>query len=71
MTEILRRLGGRPDRSGLEQAVFTVRNFPLGIGESVSFGPDRRQGMQRVYYTVADGDHFALLDNWEAKFGAS
>ena len=71
MTEILRRLGGRLDKSGLEQAVFTVRNFPLGIGESVSFGPDRRQGMQRVYYTVADGDHFALLDNWEAKFGVS
>ena len=71
MTEILRRLGGRPDRSRLEEAVFSVRNFPLGIGERVSFGPNRRQGMQRVYYTVADGSHFALLRDWEARFGVS
>ena len=71
MTEILRRVGGRMDRSRLEQAVFSVRNFPLGIGESVSFAPNRRQGMQRVYYTVGDGDHFALLYDWEARFGTS
>ena len=71
MTEILRRLGGRLDRSRLEEAVFSIRNFPLGIGESVSFGPNRRQGMERVYYTVGDGDHFALLYDWEARFGAS
>ncbi len=71
MTEILRRLGGRADKSRLEDAVFTVRNFPLGIGESVSFGPNRRQGMQRVYYTVADGSHFALLEDWDARFGVA
>ena len=71
MTEILRRLGGRPDRSRLEQAVFGVRNFSLGIDERVSFGPNRRQGMQRVYYTIADGSHFALLSDWEARFGVS
>ena len=71
MTEILRRLGRRPDRSRLQQAVFSVRNFSLGIDESVSFGPNRRQGMQRVYYTVADGSHFALLRDWEARFGMS
>ena len=71
ITEILRRLGGRPDRSRLEQAVFSVRNFSLGIGEPVSFRPDRRQGMQRVYYTVADGSHFALLRDWETRFGMS
>ncbi len=71
MTEILRRMGGRPDRSRLEAAVFSVRNFPVGIGDPVSFAPNRRQGMQRVYYTVADGSHFALLRNWEARFGVS
>ena len=68
VTEILRRLGRNPDRSRLEEAVFSVRNFPLGIGERVSFGPDRRQGMQRVYYTVADGSHFALLRDWGSRW---
>ena len=71
MTEILRRLGRRLDKSRLEQAVFSVRNFPLGIDQRVSFGPDRRQGMQRVYYTVADGSHFRMLYDWEARFGVS
>ena len=70
MTEILRRLGRRLDKSRLEQAVFSVRNFSLGIDQRVSFGPDRRQGMQRVYYTVADGSHFEMLYDWEARFGA-
>ena len=42
MTEILRRLGERPDRAGLEGAVFSVRDFDLGIGEQVSFGPVTR-----------------------------
>ncbi len=71
MTEILRRLGGRLDKSRLEEAVFSVRNYSMGIDEPVSFGPSRRQGMQRVYYTVADGNHFELLDDWEARFGVS
>ena len=71
MTEILRRLGRRLDKSRLEQAVFSVRNFAMGIDQRVSFGPNRRQGMQRVYYTVADGNHFEMLYDWEARFGMS
>ena len=69
MVEILRRLGDDPQRSQLEDAVFSVRDFDLGIGEQVSFGPDRRQGLQRVYYTVVENDRFVTLDNWEDRFG--
>ncbi len=69
MVEILRRVGSDPKRSDLEQAVFSVRNFDLGIGEMVSFGPDRRQGLQSVYYTVVDDDRFVTLDDWEAELG--
>ena len=69
ITEILRRLGGEPDRARLEEAVFAVRNYDLGVGERVSFGPNRRQGLQRVYYTVPEGDRFVPLDDWEARFG--
>ena len=69
MVEILRRLKGRPDRTGLEEAVFSVRDFDLGISEPVSFGPERRQGLQKVYYTVVEGDRFVTLDDWKAKFG--
>ena len=66
MTEILRRLGDNPSRAGLEDAVFSVRNFDLGIGEKVSFGPDRRQGLQTVYYTVVQDGRFVTLNDWES-----
>lgn len=66
MTEILRRLGLHPDKSKLEEAVFSVQGFDLGIGEKVSFGPNRRQGLQTVYYTIVRDGRFVTLDNWES-----
>ncbi len=69
MVEILRRLGDDPQRNQLEDAVFSIQDFDLGIGEQVSFGPDRRQGLQRVYYTVVENGRFVTLDNWEDRFG--
>ena len=68
MVEILRRLGDDPQRAQLERSVFTVRDFDLGIGERVSFGPNRRQGLQRVYYTVVENGRFVTLDNWKTRF---
>ena len=69
MVEILNRLGASPTRAQLEEAVFTVRDFDLGIGEHVSFSEQRRQGMQRLYYTVVDNGRFVPLDDWQARFG--
>ena len=66
--EILRRLGDKPTRKGLEEAVFTIRDLDLGIGERVSFGPDRRQGLQGVYYTVVDQGRFISLADWQGRF---
>ena len=68
LAEILRRLGPNPARAGLEEAVFSIRDFDLGISEQVSFGPDRRQGLQRVYHTVVDNGRFVPLDDWGARF---
>ena len=68
MVEILHRLGDEPERGKLEEAVFTVRNFDLGIGEQVSYSPDRRQGIRQIYYTIVDKERFIALDNWEAQF---
>ena len=58
MVEILRRLGDNPGRDKLENAVFSVKDFDLGIGEPVNFSMNRRQGLDRVYYTVVDGGRF-------------
>ena len=69
MGEILRRLGPNPDRAGLEEAVFSIEDFDLGISERVSFGSDRRQGLQSVYPTVVEDGRFVPLDDWGARFG--
>ncbi len=69
LVEILDRLGDAPTRARLEEAVFTIRDFDLGIGERISFSEQRRQGMQRLYYTVVDRDRFVPLDDWQARFG--
>lgn len=66
MCEIFRRFDNEPTRAGLEDAVFSIRDFDLGIGEQVSFGPDRRQGLQRVYYTVVEDGRFVPLTDWNA-----
>ena len=68
MVEILNRLGDSPSREKLEEAVFTVRQFDLGIGEDISFSEQRRQGMQRLYYTIVDQGRFIPLQDWQARF---
>ena len=67
LAEIIRRLEGEADRARLEQAVFSVKDFDLGVGERVSFGPNRRQGLQTVYYTVVEDGRFVPLHDWQAK----
>ncbi len=70
ISEIFRRFPGEPDRAGLEEAVFSIRDFDIGIAEKVSFGPERRQGLQQVYYTVVEDGRFVPLTNWRRRFGA-
>ncbi len=68
MVEILRRLGARPTRNHLEYAVFSIKDFDLGVGVPVSFSANRRQGQNRVYYTVVDGGRFVPLSDWKSRF---
>lgn len=70
MTEILTRLGPEPTREGIEEAVFSVQGLDLGIGETVSFNEDRRQGLDRVYYTVVEEGSFVPLRDWAASSNA-
>lgn len=69
MVEILRRLGDNVAREKLEQTVFSMQDYDIGIGEPVSFSPDRRQGLLGVYYTVVDDGRFVPLTNWQERFG--
>ncbi len=69
LVEALRRLGAEPTRESLERVMFTVRDLDVGIGELVSFSPDRRQGLLGVYYTVVEDGSFVPLKDWQQRFG--
>ena len=68
--EILRRMGDNPRRADLAQAVLTMGDFDLGMGQPLSFGgaAGRRQASDHVYYTVVKDGRFVQLqdDEWRA-----
>ena len=68
MTEILMRLGTSPTREEVEEVVFSIQDFDLGIDEKVSFSPTKRQGLDKVYYTVVRGNEFVPLLEWSMQF---
>jgi ABC-type branched-subunit amino acid transport system substrate-binding protein len=65
LVEVLRRLGPELDRDQLRERAEAVRDFDLGINTPVSFGPDRHQALDQVYYRVVEGDRFVPLRSWE------
>jgi ABC-type branched-subunit amino acid transport system substrate-binding protein len=65
LAEALRRLGPKPQRSRLKETVEGIKDFDLGIGVPVSFGPDRHQGLNTVYYARVLHDGFISLDDWK------
>jgi ABC-type branched-subunit amino acid transport system substrate-binding protein len=66
IVEALRRAGPHPTRSGFRQALEALKNFDLGIGTPLTFGPERHQGLDGVYFTRVDGERWVPVDDWSA-----
>lgn len=65
LVEILNRLGATPARAQIPAAVESIQELDLGIDALVSFGPDRHQGLDSVYYTTVQDDHYVPIVDWE------
>ena len=67
MTRILMRLDERPEL-GVALAAESLKDVDLGIDATVSFGPDRHQGLDRVYFTTVKDGKFVPIrqEQWEA-----
>lgn len=64
IVEALKRAGANPTRASLRQALESLRGFDLGIGASVTFGPERHQGLDSVYFTRVDQDRWVPITDW-------
>ena len=51
LVEGLERAGRNLTRERFIEAVESIRNFSLGIANTLTFGPDDHQGFERVYFT--------------------
>jgi len=64
LVEGLKLAGRELTREGFINAIESIRDYTLGPGTVVSFGPDNHQGMERVYFTRLVGGHFVLISDW-------
>jgi branched-chain amino acid transport system substrate-binding protein len=64
VVEALRRAGPHPTRLGFRQALESLKGFDLGIGAALTFGPERHQGLDSVYFTRVDGERWVPITDW-------
>jgi hypothetical protein len=66
VVEGLRRAGANPTRASLRQAIESLRNLDLGIGAPLTFGAERHQGLDSVYFTRVEGGRWMPITDWTA-----
>jgi len=66
VVEALRRAGPQPTRGSLRNALESFRMFDLGIGALLTFGPERHQGLDSVYFTRVEGERWVPITDWAA-----
>lgn len=65
LVEVLKKMKTIDDKKLIKPTMEGIKNLDLGINASVSFGPDRHQGLDVVYYTTVRDGKFVPLNNWE------
>ena len=66
VVEALRRAGPNPTRAGFRHALESMRNVDLGIGAPLTFGPERHQGLDSVYFTSVEDERWVPVSDWAA-----
>jgi branched-chain amino acid transport system substrate-binding protein len=66
VAEALRRAGPSPTRVTFRLALESLKNFDLGIGAPLSFSAERHQGLDSVYFTRVDGEHWVPIADWSS-----
>ncbi|MBC2713054.1 MAG: ABC transporter substrate-binding protein [Desulfosarcina sp.] len=61
LVEGLKRAGRNLDRESFIRAIESIRDYDLGIANTLSFSPQDHQGLERVYFTRISGGGFVLI----------
>eukprot|EP00831_Metopus_contortus_P040052 TRINITY_DN31362_c0_g1_i1.p1 TRINITY_DN31362_c0_g1~~TRINITY_DN31362_c0_g1_i1.p1 ORF type:complete len:442 (+),score=111.64 TRINITY_DN31362_c0_g1_i1:505-1830(+) len=64
LVEGLRIAGRNLTRDGFIRAIESIRDFKLGPGMSITYGPADRQGLEAIYFTKLHMGHFIPFTNW-------
>lgn len=64
LVEGLNKAGRDLTREGLIRAIESIRNFEMGPGLSITYGPKDRQGLDQVYFTRLMDRHFVPFTDW-------
>jgi branched-chain amino acid transport system substrate-binding protein len=62
----LRRAGASPTRASFRAALESMRGVDLGIGAPLTFGPERHQGLDNVYFTRVENGRWVPVQDWAA-----
>lgn len=66
IVEGLRRAGANMTRMSFRGALEGMRNVDLGIAAPLSFGPERHQGLDSVYFTRVENGRWVPVHDWNA-----
>jgi len=70
IVEGLRRAGPNLTRRGFRQGLESLHDFDLGIGAPLSFGTNRHQGLDSVYFTRVENERWVPITDWKAAMSA-
>lgn len=68
LVEGLKRAGPDLDRARFIEAVESIRDFSLGLANTLSYAPGDHQGLERVYFTKLEKGRFVLVTDWAKPF---
>jgi len=63
--ELVKRMADAPSRDRIPEVFASIRDFDLGIGVNIDFGPGRHQGFKKVYFTTVINGHFQAIRDWK------
>jgi hypothetical protein len=65
MAEALRRMKGDLDPARVRSVVESIRDLDIGIDAPISFGPDRHQALQYVYFSSVERGRWVPVVDWQ------